>query len=403
VSSVPSFDLADPAVRNNPYPYYRRLQESQPVARTPRGAWLLTRYQDVYDVVRDPRFSSDPANLNRRARRLRPDRGSLMRQDGTSTILVFQDPPDHTRVRSLVNQAFTPRRVEKLESQVHAVVTDLLDRIEERGGPFDVLGDFGFPLPVHVICDLVGVPFADQEQFREWSPPMARMLDGNLEFDVMVEGMAASAKLIQYFNALYEARRDDPQDDLLTAIVAAEHEGDRLSASELRLITTLLFVAGFETTLNLIGNGTLALLRHPDELERLRADPSLARNAVEELLRYDSPVHVTVRIPTERVEVAGQPIPPGESVICALGAANRDPEVFPDPDRLDITRPNAKSHLAFSGGHHYCMGAALARSEAEVAFSQLVQRFPQMKLLTEQPEFRETQVIRGLRELLVQP
>jgi len=402
-SSLPSsLDLSNPEVRNDPYRYYATVRDSNPVLRTPTGAWLLTRYHDVQDVLRDPRFSSDAANLNRRNRRgRRPDRGSIMRQDATTTVLLFRDPPDHTRIRSLVNQAFTPRRVEQLESQVQATVTDLLDQVAARGGTFDLLADFGFPLPVRVICDLLGVPFEDQEQFREWSPPMARLLDGNLGLNDMVDGLAASARLIQYFNKLYDARRAEPQDDLLTALVNAEEEGEKLSGAELRVTTTFLFVAGFETTANLIGNGMLALLRNPEQLELLRSDPSLAKNAIEELLRFDSPIHVTVRIPTERVEISGTAIPPGESVVCALGAANRDPEVFADPDRLDITRANANRHLAFSQGGHYCLGAALARSEGAAAFSQLVQRFPRLRLVTDEPEYRETQVVRGLRELLL--
>jgi len=249
---------------------------------------------------------------------------------------------------------------------------------------------------------MLGVPFEDQDQMREWSPLMMRMLDGNLSRYDLADGMAASAHVIQYFNKQFDERLACPKDDLLTALVEAEQEGDRLAPAELRLITTFLFVAGFETTANLIGNGTLGLFRHPDQLELLRSDPSLLKNAVEELLRYDLPIHATMRIPTERVEIAGTLIPPGEQVICALGAANRDPEVFADPDRLDITRANAKNHIAFSQGIHYCLGAALSRMEAQIAFGALVQRFPGLKL-AEEPEFRETQAVRGLRSLLVTP
>jgi cytochrome P450 len=401
VAGVPSFDLSDPAVRNDPYPHYRKLQEAEPVARTPTGAWLLTRYDDVHEVLRDPRFSSDPAKLNRRARRgRRPDRGSLMRQDEITTILLFQDPPDHTRVRSLVNQAFTPRRVEKLGPQVEVIVEDLLEKVEQQGGPFDLLADFGFPLPVRVICEMLGVPFL--EQFREWSPRIARMLDGNLSRYDLADGMAASAHVIQYFNRFFDERRTHPEDDLITALVEAEEEGDKLSAAELRLITSFLLVSGFETTANLIGNGMYALLRNPDQLGLLRSEPSLLKDAVEELLRFDSPIHATIRIPTERVQVAGHVIPPGETVICALGAANRDPVVFPDPDRLDITRSNVNRHIAFSQGVHFCLGAALARMEGQAAFGQLVRRFPDLRLV-EQPEYRETQAVRGLEKLIVEP
>ena len=397
-----SLDIYDPAFLRDPYSIYRLLQRDEPVARTATGDWLLTRYRDVQDVLRDPRFAVDPARLNRRNRRRRPDRNSPLRQASGTNILLFQDPPDHTRVRALVSQAFNPRRAASLEPRVEQIVSDLLDRVEERGGPFDMLADLGVPLPVHVVCDLLGVPFEDQAWFGKLAPAMARMVDGNQDRYELAEGMAASVQLVQYFNDLFEKRRVEPRDDLLTALVEAEEEGETLTAAELRLVSVFVFFAGYETTTNLMGNGLYALLQHPDQLELLRSDPSVRKNAVEELLRYDAPVHATIRIPTESVEVAGHTIPPGESVICILGAANRDPEVFEDPDRLDITRPNANRHLAFSQGIHYCIGAALARIEGQVLFGRLLERFDDLRLV-EEPEYRPTTVLRGLKRLLVEP
>jgi cytochrome P450 len=322
---------------------------------------------------------------------------------------MFLDPPDHTRLRSLVSQAFTPRMVESLRPRIQSLVDELLDAVVEKG-EMDVLADLAYPLPTVVICELLGVPPEDRDKFKAWSADASRLLDGHLDKAAIDKGMVAGMYLFQYFTDLVEARRADPRDDLLSALLAAQGPsgpssgelaaGDKLTHAELLSTATLLFIAGFETTMNLVGNGTLALLRNPAEMGRLRDDPTLVRPGVEELMRYDGPVHITARIATTDVEIGGEAIRAGEQVVVSLAAANRDPEQFPDPDRLDVSRsPNR--HLALGGGPHFCLGAALARIEGQAAFGALLRRFPHLELATEQPTYRDHFVIRGLTDLKV--
>ncbi|HEV3497724.1 MAG TPA: cytochrome P450, partial [Actinomycetes bacterium] len=335
-----------PENRGDPYPIYRFIREREPVHHAPDGSWILTRYDHSAALVRDPRFSTNPALLTEG-----PDASAMgpVRQVGSS-LMMFLDPPDHTRLRSLVSQAFTPRMVESLRPRVQSLVDELLDAVVERG-EMDVLADLAYPLPTVVICELLGVPPEDRDKFKGWSADASRLLDGYLDKAAMDKGMVAGMYLFQYFTDLVEARRSQPRSDLLSALLAAEgpsgplsgelRAGDKLTHAELLSTATLLFIAGFETTMNLVGNGTLALLRHPDQLERMRHDPALVRTGVEELLRYDSPVHVTARIATRDVEIGGETVREGEQAVAILGAANRDPEHFPDPDRLDVSRsPN---------------------------------------------------------------
>jgi cytochrome P450 len=378
-------------VRADPWPFYARLREADPVHRRPDGDWILTRYADCQGVLADPRCSSNPAHESR------PSEGSPARQAG-SNLLLFLDPPDHTRLRRLVSKAFTPRRVEELRPRIAELVDALLDEVD--GEPtFNLLEALAFPLPVIVICELMGVPAEDRDNLKEWSNAASRLLDPDVEGETLELGLLAGMGLAGYFDALFEERRRQPQDDLVSGLVAAEEEGDRLSADELRAITVLLFIAGHETTMNLIGNGTYALLQHPDQLALVRDDPEMARSAIEELLRYDGPVHVTARVPTEDIDVGGTPIAAGERMVVALGAANRDPAQYPDPDRLDVTREDNR-HLTFSHGIHFCLGASLARVEGQVAIPRLLQRFPDLALAAE-PSYREHLVLRGLTELQV--
>jgi cytochrome P450 len=384
-----------PENRADPYPIYAFIREREPVHHAPDGSWVLTRYDHSAALLRDPRFSTNPAKLT-----AGPDPAAMgpIRQVGSS-LMMFLDPPDHTRLRSLVSQAFTPRMVESLRPRIQLLVDDLLDAVVETG-EMDVLADLAYPLPTVVICELLGVPPEDREKFKGWSADASRMLDGYLDQAAMDKGMVAGMYLFQYFTDLVEERRRHPREDLLSALLAAETAGDTLSHAELLSTATLLFVAGFETTMNLVGNGTLALLRHPDQLTRLRDDPSLIRTGVEELLRYDGPVHVTARIATSDVEIGGETIHAGEQAVAILGAANRDPEQFPDPDRLDVARtPNR--HLAFGGGPHFCLGASLARMEGQIAFDTLLRRLPDLELATEAPAYRDHYVIRGVTELRV--
>lgn len=384
-----------PENRSNPYPIYHFIRDQEPVHHAPDGSWVLTRYDHSAALLRDPRFSTNPARLTEG-----PDAAAMgpIRQVGSS-LMMFLDPPDHTRLRSLVSQAFTPRMVESLRPRIQLLVDELLDAVVEQG-EMDVLGDLAYPLPTVVICELLGVPPEDRERFKGWSADASRLLDGYLDQAALDKGMVAGMYLFQYFTDLVEARRTDPRDDLLSALLAAESAGDKLTHAELLSTATLLFVAGFETTMNLLGNGTLALLRNPDQLARMRDDPSLVRSGVEELLRYDSPVHVTARIAKENVALGGFTIREGEQAVAILGAANRDPEQFPYPDRLDVARtPNR--HLAFGGGPHFCLGAALARLEGQIAFGTMLRRLPDLELVTGEPTYRDHYVIRGLNELRV--
>jgi cytochrome P450 len=384
-------DFFAPEVRADPWPFYARLREADPVHRRPDGDWILTRYADCQGVLADPRCSSNPAHESR------PSEGSPARQAG-SNLLLFLDPPDHTRLRRLVSKAFTPRRVEELRPRIAELVDALLDEVD--GEPtFNLLEALAFPLPVIVICELMGVPAEDRDSLKEWSTAASRLLDPDVEGETLELGLLAGMGLAGYFDALFEERRRQPQDDLVSGLVAAEEEGDRLSADELRAITVLLFIAGHETTMNLIGNGTYALLQHPDQLALVRDDPEMARSAIEELLRYDGPVHVTARVPTEDIDVGGTPIAAGERMVVALGAANRDPAQYPDPDRLDVTREDNR-HLTFSHGIHFCLGASLARVEGQVAIPRLLKRCPDLRLDAE-PTYREHLVLRGLTELRV--
>lgn len=403
----PALDPLAPENRADPYPFYHWLRENDPIRHALDGSWILSRYADGAAVLRDPRLSPSPAHLREGA--VQGAENHPVRQVGTS-LMMFLDPPDHTRLRSLVSKAFTPRMVEMMRARIQGLVDELLDAALPAG-EMDVVADLAYPLPVAVICDLLGVPPFDRELFRELSSDASRLLDGGaLDKPAQERGMVAGMQLFQYFTDLVEKRRHgvqarslaNPQDDLLSAMIAAEEAGDRLSHAELITTATLLFVAGHETTSNLIGNAMLALLRHPGELRRLQDDPSLIRSAVEEFLRYDSPVQYIARITTEDVEVGGVPIPAGEQLILVVGGMNRDPDQFPDPDRLDVGRPEKSNrHLSFSAGIHFCLGASLARTEAQVAIGTLLRRAGDLELLTTEPRVRDHFVLRGVHELRV--
>jgi len=394
-----AFDLADPAFRADPYPRYAQLREHGTLHRSPFGAWVLTRHADVQAAVRDPRLSSNPVH-QALPDGVAPSRPLPLLGEQGIQLMLTADPPDHTRLRRLANKAFTPRAVERLRPRVTEIVDGLLDAATADGRTFDVMADLAEPLPVVVICELLGVPVEDQAQFKPWSETVSRMIDPDVTPEMVGDALPAVLGFVQYFNELIEQRRADPRDDLLSSLIAAEAEGDVLGHQELLVMIILLFIAGHETTTNLIGNGTLALLRHPTELERLRADPALAVDATEELLRYDPAAQMTVRTATEDLELRGIPLAKGESVVCALAAANRDPRVFDDPDVLRLDR-HAHGHLAFSGGMHYCLGAPLARLEGQVTFAALAARFPELALATDQVTYRDHFILRGLTALPV--
>ena len=392
--------IRDPAVRADPWATYRTLRENDPVLHFPvTGEWLLTRFDDCEAVLRDPRFSSDPVH---RVSDIPIDQRTPREQAaaaGELKTLLFLDPPDHTRIRGLVSKAFTPRTVEQLRPHIVDITDQLLDEAAEAG-TFDVVSHLGYQVPVTVICELMGVPLDDRHRFGTWASDASRLLDGDVlsEAETMA-GFMAMMEFINYFNHLFDERRANPGDDLVSALLAVESEGERLSEAELRSIVLLLFIAGHETTMNLIGNGTSALLHHPDQHRLLIDDPTLIGAAVEEALRYDGPVHLTGRIATADVEVGGSVVRKGEAAITLLAAANRDPARFDRPDAFDLTRPDLR-HLTFSHGIHYCLGAALARVEGQVVIGRLVERFPGLALASE-PTYRDHFILRGLSELQV--
>jgi pimeloyl-[acyl-carrier protein] synthase len=389
-----AFNPMDPAFVADPYPTYHRLRAEDPVHHSPLGFWVLTRYEDVVAVLRDPRFAKEAIAAVVAAR--------LGRAPAAPLSMLDRDPPDHTRLRSLVSKAFTPRVVEALRPHIQKIVDSLLDRVAGANA-MDLIEDFAYPLPVIVICEMLGVPFEDHERFKQWGLDIARGLDSILlppDSDVARRSDAARSALTAYFRELIAERRASPRADLLSGLIAAEEVGDRLREDELLATCILLLVAGHETTVNLIGNGTLALLRHRDQLRRLRKDPGLIASAVEELLRYDGPVQRTARVSGEDVAIAGRTIAKGELVMPFIGAADRDPAQFPDPDRLDITRTDNR-HIAFGWGIHFCLGAPLARLEGQIALNTLVRRLPKLALATDKPEYRESLTLRGLSTLPV--
>ena len=391
-----SFNPMDPEFVADPYPMYHRLRAEDPVHRSPLGFWVLTRYEDVVSVLRDPRFAKE-AIATFVAQKLGVESAS-----GIGISMLDRDPPDHTRLRSLVSKAFTPRVVEGLRPRIQQIVDGLLDQAEDRRA-MDVIEDFAYPIPVIVICEMLGVPVEDHERFRGWSLDLARGLDATLlgaGADLAQRARSSRLALADYFRELIADRGQAPRGDLLSALIAAEEAGDKLSEQELLATCILLLVAGHETTVNLLGNGTLALLRHPDQLALLRDQPGVIVGAVEELLRYDGPVQRTARVPSTDAVIDGHAIRAGEMVMPFIGAADRDPAHFPEPDRLDLKRGDNR-HVAFGMGIHFCLGAPLARLEGQIAINTLVRRFPKLALATDRPEYRQSLTLRGLTSLPV--
>ena len=391
-----AFNPMDPEFLADPYPTYHRLRDEDPVHHSPMDFWVLTRYEDVAAVLRDPRFIKEPLVSMVAAR------FGVSVPPGVGLSMLDRDPPDHTRLRSLVSKAFTPRVVEGLRPRIQKMVDELITRAEAVG-TMDLIEEFAYPIPVNVICEMLGVPVEDHERFKGWSLDIARGLDSVWlppESEIPKRSGAARHAIGDYMRGLIAERRASPRGDLLSALIAAEEAGDKLSEDELIATCILLLIAGHETTVNLIGNGTLALLRHPEELRRLRETPGLITSAVEELLRYDGPVQRTARITSTAVTIGGRTIPKGEMVMPFIGAADRDPSQFPDPDRLDLGRADNR-HIAFGWGIHFCLGAPLARVEGQIAIDTLVQRLPRLALVNDEPEHRQSLTLRGLKALSV--
>jgi pimeloyl-[acyl-carrier protein] synthase len=392
-----TFNPMAPEFVADPYPTYHRLRAEDPVHQSPLGFWVLTRYEDVVSVLRDPRLIKEPIAAFVAARF-----GLAAPPTGMGLSMLDRDPPDHTRLRGLVSKAFTPRVIERLRPHIQHIVDGLLDRVEADHG-MDLIEQFAYPLPVIVICEMLGVPVADHERFKGWGLDIARGLDAIMlppDSPVAQRSVTARHALADYFRELIAERRADPRDDLLSGLIAAEEAGDKLNEDELLATCILLLVAGHETTVNLIGNGSLALLRHPDQRRRLQDDPGLIVTAVEELLRFDGPVQRTARIPSEDVTIGGKIIGKGEMVMPFIGAADRDPAQFLDPDRLDIGRADNR-HIAFGWGVHFCIGAPLARVEGQIALNTLLRRRPKLALATDRPEYRQSLTLRGLAALPV--
>ncbi|MBM3644762.1 MAG: cytochrome P450 [Alphaproteobacteria bacterium] len=396
-ASQPAFNPLDPAFIADPYPFYHRLRSTAPVFRTPMGFWLVSRYEDVALVLRDRRFGKDFAgNMSRRygARAMEePAIASLGR-----TMLVL-DPPDHTRLRGLVNKAFVARRIADMRRQVSALVEAEIDRVQAKGG-MDVVKELAHRLPVLVICDMLGIPEDHRGPFLAERNVNGRLLDPvPMSRDEMDTANAMTQLAGVYFEQLCELRRKEPKDDLTTELVRAEEAGDRLTSDELKANIGLLLGAGHETTSNLIGNGLLALHRSPDQWQRLKDDPSLIPGAIEELLRFDSSVQMSGRVTLAEVELSGQKIPAGESIVVLLGAANRDPDTYGRPDELDVARKDVRP-LSFGGGIHHCLGAQLARLEGELVFEALIRRLPTLELPEkDRPSWRQNFTLRGLTTL----
>jgi cytochrome P450 len=388
------FDFNNPLFRANPYPAYRFLREAAPVWRSPTGHWIVTTHAGCTAILRDPKFGHDNDGALSPEIENEPILRSL-----TQTMLLL-DPPAHTRMRGLVNKAFTARRMEALRPRIEAIVDALIDAVIDQGG-MDVIADFAHKLPVTVICDMLGIPDSDRSPFLNESKVRGRILDPTpLSREELDEANTSSAESAAYFRSLFAYRRANPGDDLTTALLNAREADDSLTDEEIIANIGLLFGAGHETTTNLIGNGVLALHRNPDQRERLRRETSLLPNAVEEVLRYDSPVQLTGRTALQDCEFGGERIAKGEEVLTLLGAANHDPAAYEgDPDTLDVARPGVRA-LSFGGGIHFCIGAQLARIEGEIAFRHLLERLPGMRLVdAENADWKPTITLRGLRTL----
>lgn len=387
------FDPLSPEFRLNPYPVYDMLRQHAPIFFWENWRfYFLSRYDDCAALLRDNRLGQGEFNEDWSPPESQKDLIRLQKD-----WMLLKDPPDHTRLRGLVFKAFTPRMVEQLRDTIQAITDRLLDEVQDKG-EMDLMAALAYPLPVTVIAEMLGIPRHDQDQFHEWSNALARSLDLTDVTAVYDKASEAAAVFTEYLADLAEQRRRQPQNDLLSALVAVENEGEHLTANELYATSSLLFVAGHETTINLIGNGTLALLRHPDQLALLKENGGVMKTAVEELLRYDSPVQMTSRMALEDITYKGHTFKRGTQVGFLLGAANHDPERFENPGQLDITRQK-NQHLSFGGGIHYCLGAPLARLEGEIALTTLLRRMPDLQLATETPEYGDNYLLRGLKSL----
>jgi cytochrome P450 len=388
------FDPRDPGMRADPYPYYQRLRDTDPVHRSPFGYWVLSRHQDVDMILRDSRGRSDFPHDETWARHRGGPQSAIVRS--TAQWMMMCDGAAHRRLRTLVTQVFTARAVQRLRPRIAAVIDGLIDEIGE--GEIDLVEDLALPLPIMVIGELLGIPRADRGRCRAWTDWIGHVIDPIVTPDMQVAMNRAATEFGAYLTEQIRLRRANPGPDLLSSLVRTDDAGERLTDDEVVANVLLLFNAGHETTVNLIGNGMLALLRHPEQMTLLRETPGLMSQAVEELIRYDSPVQVGARIMAADVPLGGTTIPAGAKVMLLYGAANRDPARYADPDRLDLRRAGVKS-LAFGGGPHFCIGAPLARLEIDMVFTALLERYRSIELAAGELSWRANFNLRGLNEL----
>jgi cytochrome P450 len=401
-----TFNPFEPGFADSPYDQYAGIRAQGRAERTAFGTLLLSHYDDCFVLLRLAGTSVDDRNASNVFRYKPPeDIADRMMTGNERRSILGLDPPDHTRLRRLVSSAFTVRRIEQLRGRVRELVAGLLDEVAEAGtggDPVDLIARYAFPLPFMVISELLGMPEGNRDELRRWSHKMTLSLEPAIDDDTARAVVDATEHMVHHVDEAIDWRRRHPADDLLSAMIAAEEDGDRMTAEELQVQVILLYLAGHETTVNLIGNGTLALLCHRDQYERLDADPSLDANAVEELLRYDSPVQLSRRIALTEIEVGGETAQPGEMVMTLLGSANHDAAKWgPTADDLDLGREGANAHLSFGSGIHHCLGAALARLEGAEAIPALVRRFPGMELASDRPAWNGRVVLRGLDALPV--
>ena len=391
--TAPTWNPFDKDFAINPYPTYARLRKEDPLHRTANDLLLVSRYDDAFQVLRDPTTSMQ-GRRNRNAEAPEHMRVLVERTEGRGPSLLGLDPPDHTRLRGLVQRTFTPRAISRMREQTTTIVDELLDELVEIQ-EIDLISQYAFVIPFAVIHQMLGLPDTEMTMVREWSQALSKTLEPFLTPEEVDEAISGGVYMDEYLGEAIAHKRKHPKDDLLTALIEAEEEEDRLSEDELRSMTGLLFIAGHETTVNLIGNGTHALLNNPDQLQIIREDDSVDGTMVDELLRYDSPVQNSGRTLTQDTIVGGVEIAAGETILTSLGSANHD-EIFwgPTASELDVRRKDASRHLSFGNGIHHCLGAALARMEGEIAVANLVRRFPDLDFNGE-PTYNGRVILRG--------
>lgn len=391
-----------PEFLQDPYPTYRQLREEAPIFWSDKSKyWLITRYEDVHSILKDMSYEKQLQRwkqVNPMVKMI-PEVSKLM---GTrAKWMLNMNPPDHTRLRGLVNRAFTPKMVNEMRPHIQEIADYIIDRLQDKE-EFDLVADFAFPLPVVVIAEMLGVPREDREQFKLWSHALTDTLEPEPNIEKMKQANKATEELYEYLRPLVAERRKNPKNDLITALAAAEEEGKKLTEDELLANCVLILVAGHETTVNLIGNAVRTLLQHQDQLDLLKANPDLIGSAIGEVLRFESPVQTTRRLAGETLELNGTKINEGDMLVLLLGAANRDPAQYENPDTFDIQR-DTKKHMAYGHGIHHCLGSSLADAEAQIAVGTLFKRLPNLRLLDQKIEIRTPFALRGAKKLMVAP